>query len=316
MTQIEGLCPGVERLARVGYFAHFGALKKVLRPETPSPELIQMTSTYPAPVDQLLVLGEPGPASEWRDYRALGLADEHVPALVTLVEDPRLSWLEWKEGDHPAPYWAPLHAWRALGQLGAASSAEALVRVLVRNDEDDWAASDIPRVLAMIGPLAAAPVLAALPEAARLPEPWMTGQLGEALVQIARAHPETRDQAVDVLTRQLRMWPDQAEEVNGFLVWDLLELEAVEAAPVMREAFEANAVDESMVGDWEDVQVALGLLAERTTPQPRYNFELSDRGRRVRTPAPIPIPGSTSAAAKARQLRKAQKQAAKKKRRK
>jgi hypothetical protein len=267
-------------------------------------------------VEQLLALGEPGYGPEWRDYRALGLTDEHVPALLALVEDPRLSWLEWEEGEEIEPFWAPLHAWRALGQLGASSSAETLVRVLLRDDDDDWAGSDIPRVLAMFGPSAAAPVLAALPEAAQLPEPWMTARLGDALVQIARAHPETRDQAADVLTRQLRAWPNQNQELNGFLVWDLLELQAVEAAPVMREAFEAGAVDESMVGDWEDVQVALGLLAERTTPRPRYNFGLPHRVRRVRTPAPVQIPGSTSAAAKSRQLRKAQKQAAKKKRRK
>jgi hypothetical protein len=271
-------------------------------------------STYLPPVDQLLVLGEPGYDPEWRDYRALGLADEHVPALMALVEDPRLSWLAWKEGDDNAPYWAPLHAWRALGQLRAASSAEALVRVLMRDDDDDWAGAEIPRVLAMLGPMALAPVLAALPEAARWPAPWMAGKLGEALVQIATAHPETRDQAVDVLTRQLRLWPDQTGELNGFLVWDLLSLKAVEAVDAMREAFEADAVDESMVGDWEDVQVALGLLARRTTPASRYNFELRHKIPRVRVPASIP--GSTSAAAKSRQLRKAQKQAAKKKRRK
>jgi hypothetical protein len=273
-----------------------------------------MTSTYPAPVDQLLTLGEPESGGEWRDYRALGLADEHVPALLALVEDPRVSWLAWEEGEELEPYWAPLHAWRALGQLGASSSAEALVRVLLRDDDDDWATADIPRVLGMIWPSSLEPVLAAFPAAAREPEPWKMARLGEALVHISRVHPEIRDQAVDVLTRQLRVWPNQTEEMNGFLVWDLLELQAVEAAPVMREAFEAGAVDESMVGDWEDVQVALGLLARRATPAPRYKFELPHRVRRVRTPAPVP--GSTSAAAKSRQLRKAQKQAAKKKRRK
>ena len=82
---------------------------------------------------------------------------------------------------------------------------------------------------------------------------------------------------------------------------------------MIQEAFEAGAVDESVSGDWEDVQVALGLLGERTTPRPRY-----DHG--IRFPLPprkitAPVPGSDSAAARSRRLRKAQKQGKKKGRR-
>lgn len=276
----------------------------------PMTDTSSLIDTYPSPVGQLLTLGEPESSREWRDYRALGLGDEHVPTLLALVEDPRLSWVGWSEGDDQAPYWAPLHAWRALGQLGAASAAEPLVRVLMRDEDDDWAASEIPRVLGMIGPEALAPVRAALPAAARQGEPWMAGHLGGALVQIATAHPETRDQAVEVLTRQLGVWPDQSEELNGFLVADLMDLHAVEAAPVMSEAFQAGAVDESVAGDWDDVQVDLGLLAERTTPAPRFEFTFPGR----RQPRNALVAGSTSTAAKSRKLRKAQKQGKKKRR--
>lgn len=261
-----------------------------------------MSETYPPPVDQLLSLGEPKEGGrDWRDYRSLGLADEHVPALLALLEDPRLSWLEWSEGDDQAPFWAPMHAWRALGQLGAVSAAEPLVRVLMRDQDDDWAMSEIPRVLAMIGPTALVAVRTALPAAARRPDPWMARSLAEALVHIATAHQGTRAAVVEILTRQLRLWPNQNEELNGFLISYLVDLQAVEAAPAILEAFEADAVDESVAGDWEDVQVALGLLAERTTPPPR--FELV-------SPRPLgtaPVPGSISAGARARQLRKAQK---------
>lgn len=275
-----------------------------------------MPETYPPPVDQLLSLGEPERGHlDWRDYRALGVSDEHVPVLLALLEDPRLGWAEWSEGDDQTPYFTPLHAWRALGQLGALSAAEPLVQVLVRDDDDDWAASEIPRVLAMIGPTALPAVRDALPDAARRSEPYLAATLGAALVEISRAHPETRDEAVEVLTRQLRVWPNQTEELNAFLIWDLIELNAAEAAPVIEEAFEAGMVDESVVGDWEDVQVALGLLPERTTPRPRFDHGIKlSRVHRPRTTTPVP--GSTSAAAKARQLRKAQKQAARKKRRK
>ena len=40
----------------------------------------------------------------------------------------------------------------------------------------------------------------------------------------------------------------------------------------MEAAFVAEKVDLSIAGDWEDVQIALGLLAQRLTP-PDYGVE-------------------------------------------
>jgi hypothetical protein len=61
----------------------------------------------------------------------------------------------------------------------------------------------------------------------------------------------------------------------------------VESAPVMEAAFAADRVDISINGDWEDVQVELGLLPERRTPKPRYTSLLVDPPRLDRT-APQP----------------------------
>jgi hypothetical protein len=274
-----------------------------------------MAATYPPPVDQLLTLGDPDVGDEWLDYLALGLGEAHVPALVELIQDPALDWPAWKEGDDEAPFWAPVHAWCALGQLRAPEAAEPLVRVLLRDDDDDWAPGTIPVALAMIGPAALRPIRDALPAAAREPDPsWKVGRLGEALVKIAQAHPEARDEAVALLTRQLRVWPEQDAELNAFLIADLMDLQAVEAAPVMQEAFEGDAVDEAVVGDWEEVQVDLGLLAERITPRPRFVAPLHPFPHRERENAP-PAQPSTKAAAKAHNRRKAAKQSRKKNRR-
>ena len=46
---------------------------------------------------------------------------------------------------------------------------------------------------------------------------------------------------------------------NGFLIRYLIKLQAVEAAPLMERAFAADRADLSIVGDWEDAQVDLGL---------------------------------------------------------
>ncbi len=54
------------------------------------------------------------------------------------------------------------------------------------------------------------------------------------------------------------------------MIGDLIDLQGVEAAPVIERAFAANKVEVMVQGDWEDVQIALGLLAERQTPPPDY----------------------------------------------
>jgi hypothetical protein len=274
-----------------------------------------MPTTYPPPVDQLLTLGEPKLTDQWLDYRARGLGDEHVPVLIQMLQDPELDWAVHREGDDETPFWARVHAWRALGQLRAGEAAEALVGALVGDDEDEWAAEEIPEVLEMIGPTALPPLRTALPLTARKAEFLAVGSVGEALRRMAAAYPEVRDEVVALLTRQLRSWAEQDRTANAFLISDLLELRAVEVAPVMQEALEAGAVDEDIVGDWEDVQVALGLLARRTTPRPRSNFWPTLPLRDEEPERARPAQRSTKASAKTRNRRKAAKQSRKKNRR-
>ena len=45
---------------------------------------------------------------------------------------------------------------------------------------------------------------------------------------------------------------------------------AVEAIDAIRDAFRRDAVDISIAGDVEDVEIALGLRAGRATPAPKY----------------------------------------------
>lgn len=296
------------------HFAHFVTVDDPHPSRTPE---MPMDISYPPPVDQLLALGEIRFPDAGRDYRGLGITEEHVGALVEMLEDERLQWEARRKGDDPARFWAPAHAWRALGQLGVAASpaVEPLIRLLLRSLDSDWSSEEIPRVLGSIGPSALPAVRAALPPAAAVKdEPMGSARLGSVLVHMVRAHPEVRDEAVTMVMDQLRAWPDQDEAVNGFLISDLIDLQAVEAAPLMQAAFEADAVDESIAGDWEDVQVEMGLLSERTTPPPEFYPAFA------REPAPDFAPGagggqrSDKAAVKAKNRRKAEKQSRKRNR--
>jgi hypothetical protein len=223
---------------------------------------------YPAPVNQLLTLGRPkGSGGEWPNYLALGLSAEHVPDLIRLATDLALN----REDTARPDAWAPVHAWRALGQLRAEAAVQPLLELLyaLNEDHNDWAREELPEVLAWIGP-AALPALAAfLADDTRGLYP--RAAIAEGLPMMVGQHRETRDQCVGILARLLEQAEQNDPSLNGFIVAALLDLEAAEAAPVMERAFAANAVDESIAGGWPEVAWELGV--SDTPPAPRRHVD-------------------------------------------
>ncbi len=221
---------------------------------------------YTEPVSRLLTLGDCRQMRQWPDYLALGIGPEHIPELIRMAEDKELHWAD----SESLEVWAPVHAWRALGQLRAEAAIEPLIGLLEQIDEeyDEWIGEEIPEVLGMIGPSA----MPKLSECLFAPHEgiWAQSLVGNALVELGKHHPEVRDGCVATLTRALEGFAAQDQALNAFLIGNLIDLKAVEAAPLMEKAFAANRVDPSIPGDWEDVQVQLGLLAERRTPAPHY----------------------------------------------
>lgn len=223
-------------------------------------------SNYAEPVSELLTLGDLRGEREWREYGALGIGLEQVPDLIRMVDDDELN-----EGGPESPeVWAPIHAWRALGQLRAEAAVETLLGILWRVDDgDDWVGEEVPEVLGMIGPVA-------VPQLAEyLAEPhnglWPRVTAVHALAEIGQQHPAARDDCVAVLSNSLEGFAAHHPDLNAFLMSYLVDLKAVEAAPLMEEAFAAGRVELSVQGDWEEVQILLGLLDERQTPAPNYS---------------------------------------------
>jgi hypothetical protein len=221
---------------------------------------------YPEPVSRLLTLGQCRRMDNWFDYLALGICPEHVSDLIRMMQDDELN----QADSQSLEVWAPVHAWRALGQLRAEAAIEPLIGLMEQIDEnyEQWIGEEIPEILGMIGP-AATPKLA---KCLTTPHEGMWAQTTAsfALAEIGNRHPEARDGCVSALTRGLENYAAHDPGLNGFLINNLVDLEAVEAAPLMQEAFAANHVDISIMGDWEDVQIRLGLLDERQTPVPQY----------------------------------------------
>lgn len=233
-------------------------------------------ASYQPPLDQLLSLGQPKGYASALDYASLGIGADHIPELLRMVSD---------EGLHNASgtsslVWAPLHAWRALAQLKAEQAVGPLLGLLPRIDkhQDDWVSEDVPRALGQIGQAALEPATAYLADSAH--DDWARVAAAKALAEIGERHAELRTECVARLSAQLEKCAEQSETVNAFLVSPLLDLKAREALAVMERAFAAGRVDETVVGDYEDVEIALGLKTARQHP-PKPN-KLTELGAQLR----------------------------------
>ena len=227
--------------------------------------------SYDSPVARLLTLGDVRGKGEWLDYQTTcGLTETDIPELIRMMQDEELN----RGNEDSDEVWAPLHAWRTLGQLKAVGAIAPIIKLFLRIDEEefdsDWEQNELPDVLAMIGP-------EALPSLEGFLANPKYGQFGrwtaaEAIQKIGELYPDYREQCVVILTHQLAKYRKQSPGFNGGLISALCDLKAVESADTMAAAFKADSVDLSILGDWEEVQIGLGLLSERITPEPRHGW--------------------------------------------
>jgi hypothetical protein len=139
--------------------------------------------------------------------------------------------------------------------------------MLYQIDEEDfdWLSGDAPEVFAMIGGAAVEPLAAYLAEEDN--PMYARCAASSGLAAIGQAHPEERERCIGMIVTVLEKYEDNDEGFNGFLISDLIDLKAVEQIELIKRAFEADAVDEMVGGDVEDVQVEMGLLEKRLTPE-------------------------------------------------
>ena len=234
------------------------------------------TIDYPPPVDKLLTYGRPEPrsAQDWPDYLELGLGPEHIPDLLRMTADEEL----WEAGEDASENWAPVHAWRALGQLRAVNAVEPLLHLLVERVRDDWAMDELPQVYGLIGAGAIPTIEAYLADKSHQEA---TGLIAESLEIMTRLHPEVKPEAVAALIRLLENFEENDYDLNSAIISSLVHLKVLEALPLIERAFAADRVDEFMTGDWDDVQVELGLKEAPPEEPPMLIDPFERRGQTI-----------------------------------
>ncbi len=241
------------------------------------------SQTYQPPVSQLLTVGDARQFYNWPDYPATyGLTLAHVPDLIRMMQDEDLNWAD-SDSDE---VWAPIHAWRTLGQLRAESAVDTIMDTfhLIDDQDSDWPQEEFPVVLPMIGAAAIPAIKTYLGNDKN--GLWSRVTAARSLGKMGQKHADARDDCITILSDQLAHHQQQTPSLNAFLISPLLDLKAVEAAAPMEAAFNADNVDLSVQGDWEEAQIELGLLTERLTPRPQYGWmpkELIPMAKTVRS---------------------------------
>ncbi len=190
---------------------------------------------------------------KWPNYlQELAITSADIPELIRMMTDDDLNWAD----SDSSEVWAPVHAWRCLGFLRAEEAIAPLIDLL-GDDEGDWLMEEVPWVLGLIGESAIAP--SALHLANRGASEWIRIALVSALEYTALLHSNLKDTCIEKLASQLADYAHNPESVNGFLVNSLVELKAVSKAPLMSRAFSAARVDDTIRGNWPELQIEMGL---------------------------------------------------------
>lgn len=221
-------------------------------------------SSYTAPVNKLLTYGSclDSDMGSTPDYvQELGFTAADIPELIRLVSDRDLA-----AGDsEKAESWAIVHAWRTLGQLKAEAAIAPLIDLFDLCEEDEWMMSEMPEVFGSIGGQAIAPLADFVADSSHIE---MARTLAtESLTEIGMNYPELRSQCVAVLTKQLEQFEQNPINLNSLAISGLVELNAVESAAVIERAFASERVDLMFDGDWDEVQVSLGLKSRDQVPK-------------------------------------------------
>lgn len=223
---------------------------------------------YTEPVSKLILCcGLPDEYVEWKDYLIYGFTEKDIPELIRMIKDRRFD----SESHYKTNIWAPNHALRVLGLLKAKDAVEDLLYSIAyfRDQDDDNFLSDLSKVISMIGP-DTLPIIKKYLRSDYYMDNKEVCSL-ECLRNLNKIYPHIRSECVEIMIEIFSKYENYDTLYNGFLVANLIRINAVEALPIIRKAFNDGYVDWHIAGDLEDVEIELGVREERETPSPFKN---------------------------------------------
>lgn len=214
---------------------------------------------------KLLRIGTASAPHEWPNYvQDYQLSAADIPELVVLLEDRSI--IQTHNTRTSKKSWAPIHAWRALGQLRAVDALPSLFQLLDGWNDFDYALEEIYRVLAMIGEPALAPAQRYFQD--RTHPEFSRVMAMDALKELALQYPHLHKAVLTLFADYLKQADPRAPSLNALLILHLADLRAYDLWPAIQALYEHQQVD-PMILDQEDAEIEFGLRHERSTPRPR-----------------------------------------------
>lgn len=188
---------------------------------------------------------------EWFNYvEHYQLGEMEVIELINIAAGTGVDWSDANQKE------APVHAVRALGQLGD-SAADHFIVTLLDHVEYKTLTDSVLVALAMMGPRS----LKALEHYFDFPDTSIGGQIvaADGFSIFAQYHPQHRDQCVQFLTQMLAEYETQEPGANASLVANLVKLRATESLGVIEQAFQQGWVEVGICDSWANIQIEFGL---------------------------------------------------------
>lgn len=153
---------------------------------------------YTNPIKTLLTYGSCQEMSGWPDYLKLDLTHDHIPELIRMMTDRELLWAD----QDSIEVWAPVHAWRTLGQLRAEEAIkQPLIGLFDELSEDDWASDELPEVMALFGAKAIQPLKEYLSDSSN--NELARATAANCLEKIGNANTFLKNDCISILTDYL-----------------------------------------------------------------------------------------------------------------
>lgn len=212
---------------------------------------------YSSSVAQLFDLGRKKLVynAEVFDYQGLGLSDADFSELIRLATDVDLHLGEDVTEEEAL---APVHAWRALGQLRIREGIVPLFEALAKLEDTDWTDDLVESYFNHFG---SADLLEEAKAFALNSDHNMYNRLDavNVLTNLSQHEPETRPEVISILSTILKQHLTNDPGFNGLLIAKFVDINAVEAIEVIEEAYRGKNVDYFITGGLGDVQEELGL---------------------------------------------------------
>lgn len=216
-------------------------------------------SYYSLPVSQLLdhgpLEGEVEDVDSWFDYVGhYGFGEVEAITLVDLMYENFEDELE-----RPNERNASIHACRALAQIGDMFAEDDFLHV-VKHSKNDALVRNATAAL----PLLARAHLANLEGYFYNDKMKDADRIGiaERAYELAKRYAQVRERCITFLTAALSKYERYSRNLNGFLIYFLVKLEATAASTLIQTALASGRASDEMTGGWPAVQVALKLADE------------------------------------------------------